>query len=65
MIGDKTPAAEIIDYTELAKTVDAFREAVNALVAGLVSDGFTDREARGLVAGFWASRIEGAQNEQG
>jgi hypothetical protein len=46
------------DYNELANAVEEFREVINALVAGLITDGFTDREARALVAGFWASRIK-------
>ena len=50
------------DYNELAGAVEDFREIINALVAGLISDGFTDREARALVAGFWASRIKAGED---
>lgn len=40
-----------VDYAQLAADVDTFREVVSAIVAGLISDGFTDRQARALVTG--------------
>lgn len=41
----------ILDYEDLARATDALREMVNAMVAGLVSDGFTNEQARDIVAG--------------
>lgn len=52
-----------VDYSQLAQSVEEFREIINALVAGLVTDGFTDREARALVAGFWATRIQSGDSD--
>lgn len=40
-----------IKADELANSVDDVREMMRAIVAGLVADGFTDREARAIVAG--------------
>jgi hypothetical protein len=45
------------DYNELARQSEQVREIVSALVAGLVHDGFTDREARTIVAGIFGSKI--------
>jgi uncharacterized membrane protein YebE (DUF533 family) len=44
-----------IDYTVLADTMDELRDALKAMVAGFTADGFTDREARAIVAGTFAS----------
>lgn len=38
------------DYEGLAESVEQLREVVAAMVAGLVADGFTDREARQIIA---------------
>jgi predicted DNA binding protein len=40
--------ADGVDYAALAAGVEQMREVVNAAVAGLREDGFTDREARAL-----------------
>lgn len=37
----------------LMEAVDEFRQSVNAQVQGLVSDGFSDEQAREIVTGFW------------
>lgn len=42
-----------INYEEIAKQVENFRETQRALVAGLLADGFTDEQARDIVAGLW------------
>lgn len=47
-----------IDYSALAKGVEQMRECVNSLVAGLKSDGFTDREARIIVASLFSHDIK-------
>jgi len=39
----------VIDYEDLANNVEAMREIMRALVAGLVADGFTDEQARAIV----------------
>ncbi len=51
-----------LDYGLLANGVEQLREALNAAVAGLVADGFTDREARMIIAGLMASQA--SQDEQ-
>lgn len=38
-----------VDYQELAVGIDEMREAIRAMVAGLVEDGFTDEQARIVV----------------
>lgn len=38
-----------VDYEELAIAMDNLREVLRGMVAGLVNDGFTDREARAIV----------------
>lgn len=45
-----------IDYTEIAALLDDLRETCRAVVAGLMEDGFTDREAHAICAGVFASR---------
>jgi len=35
------------------EVIEDFKRTIAAMVAGLVADGFTDREARDIVAGFW------------
>lgn len=53
------------EYIKLAEAVDEVRETVRALVAALVQDGFTDREARTIAAGVFASKIERPEEEEG
>jgi len=40
----------MIDYEELAANVEQMREVLRAMVAGLTADGFTDEQARAIVA---------------
>lgn len=42
--------SEGIDYETLANAMDEMREVLRSMVAGLVADGFTDREAHAIVA---------------
>lgn len=45
-----------IDYSALAEGSEQLREGMAALVAGLVVDGFDDKQARAIVAGavgYW------------
>lgn len=51
---DDQPA---VDFLALAKANDELREVLAASVAGLVADGFTDREARAIIAGMWSSNV--------
>lgn len=37
-----------IDYEELAESVGVLREILQAIVAGLRADGFTDEQARAM-----------------
>lgn len=46
---------EGFDYEALAANIAEMREVLNSVVAGLVADGFTDREARGIVSGMFAN----------
>lgn len=42
-----------INFNELAQSVEELREVIRAMVAGLTTDGFTDEQARGIVAGIF------------
>jgi len=44
-----------IDFEAVADGVQQMRETVNAMVVALVADGFTDEQARDIVAGLWRS----------
>jgi len=48
-----------MDYTVVADLSDTLRETVGAMVAGLMTDGFDLDQARGIVAGFFASVTKG------
>jgi hypothetical protein len=52
------------DFALLADTSDQLREAVQALVAGLIRDGFTDREARAIVAGLFSLHTQNDKGEE-
>lgn len=39
-----------IDYNVLANAMDEMREVLRSMVAGLMTDGFTKREAHAIVA---------------
>lgn len=45
----------------LMESVEEFKQAVDALVKGLVADGFSDEQARDIVSGFW--RTVGKEDE--
>lgn len=49
---------EGIDYEALATGLDQYRECLRAMVAGLMADGFTDRQARALVTRLMAGTPE-------
>lgn len=49
---------------EIAAAVDQTREIVNAIVAALREDGFTDREARIITAAIFQSRLEESEGGQ-
>jgi hypothetical protein len=44
-----------LDFKMLAETMDNLRETLKVMVAGVVADGFTEPEARAIVAGMFAS----------
>jgi hypothetical protein len=44
-----------VDWQQLAAGVDALRESLRAAVAGLVDDGFTEDQARAIVAAVMAA----------
>jgi len=39
-----------VDYEELAQGIEQLREVLAAMVAALMEDGFTEREARAISA---------------
>lgn len=51
-----------VDFNEVAAGTEEFREVIGAMVAGLMTDGFTLDQARGAVAGFWASMVPRQEN---
>lgn len=46
------------DWEELARASENTREVLAIVVAGLIADGFTDREARQIVVSLLAPRGE-------
>lgn len=52
-----------IDFNEIAEVVDQLRETCRAVVAGLMDDGFTEREARAICAGVFAMRSDERSEE--
>ena len=42
-----------IDFSDVAHGVEEMRETFRAMVAGLIADGFTDEQARDIIAGIW------------
>lgn len=50
---------ESLDYEALAQAVSEMREMVAAFVAALKTDGFSDAQARDIVAGFFRSITSG------
>lgn len=53
-----------IDFTEIASMVDQLRETCRAIVAGLMDDGFTKREAHAICAGVFAPKSDEDEEEQ-
>lgn len=53
----------LINFEELAQAVEGMREVMQVFVAGLVADGFTDKEARSIIAGLFAARAEAEGND--
>lgn len=51
------------DFLRLADGVDHMREVLRVMVAGLVSDGFTDREARAIIASVFKAKLDGEEEE--
>lgn len=45
-----------IDFKLLADSMDEIREALNAMVAAMVSDGFTEEQAREIVTSLMTSK---------
>jgi len=53
-----------VDYTKLAEGLDELREVVRSMVAGMMAEGFTEEQARGIVAGFFVLAAK-AKDEDG
>ncbi len=54
-----------LDYNELAQGSDEIRESCGIVVAGLMTDGFTEKQARAIVAGLLGrlSRADAGDDE--
>ena len=52
-----------IDFVALAEGLEELREAMSAMVSGLVQDGFTDREARAIIAGVLGYKDKASGDE--
>jgi len=48
----------MINFEELAASVEELREIFRAMVAGLVADGFTDEQARALVTEVVTRKVD-------
>lgn len=48
--------APLVDYEELAESVGALREILQAIVAGLRADGFTDEQARAMATSIFTNQ---------
>lgn len=53
----------MIDFDELAASIETMREAFRAMVAGLVADGFTDEQARAIVVAIMTNKVEEGSDE--
>ena len=49
----RPPAAP--DWQQIAAGIEQMRETVRAIVAALIADGFTDREARAMTAAMFTN----------
>lgn len=52
-----------MNCADLAEGIDEMREALQAAVAAMVEDGFTEREARVILAGSFAALTKKAEEE--
>lgn len=59
----REPDTSGVDYAALAEGMDQLREVLRAMVAGLVSDGFTDEQARRLVTRVLCYPQDGGNGE--
>ena len=48
----------MINYEELAKSVEEMREIFQAMVNGLMADGFTEEQARALVVEITTRKVD-------
>ena len=49
MSTDRPEADNVTEFRVFANELDEMRERIRAMIAGLVADGFTEREAREMV----------------
>jgi hypothetical protein len=54
-----------IDYAELADRLDEVRETLTVMVAGITADGFTDEQARVIVASIFQMSAASAAKKTG
>lgn len=48
-----------IDFEDLAQATESMREVLGVMVAGLVTDGFTDEQARAIVTSLMVMNAKG------
>jgi hypothetical protein len=56
---------ELLDYVALAESLDALREMLRAMVAALMDDGFTEKQARAIATGVFVGKLEEDNDEDG
>lgn len=54
----------MIDYEELAASIEQMREAFRAMVAGLTTDGFTDEQSRALVVAVFTNKPDKEDSDE-
>lgn len=52
-------------FTALAEAIDEMRETVNAVVQGLISDGFDEDQARTIATGIFGSMTRRNDKREG
>lgn len=53
-----------VDYALLAEGMDDLRNLVRVMVAGFVNEGFTEEQARVMVAGFFAAMVKASAEDE-
>lgn len=62
-VGTRDMGLNSRDYQQMAQGLDDMRELTRAMVAGFMSDGFTEEQARIITTGAFASMFTKAASE--